>query len=333
VEEAIKVAEDRDTTPNVQIKVDTPSSAKEVQVSIPVAAINTVAESAAENLVIESNVGSVTLPSEVLASIAEQAGSGNVSVSVGEVDKETALTPGMQRAVGDNPVYDISILSRGENISEFGGGRISITLPYPLPAGRVPRGVIVYYLRDAGTLVGRPTIYDAATGTVTFTTDHLSKYVIGYDEAAAVEQSFTDVLTTDWFYGDVEFVTTHQPVLFNGTSSTTFSPYAPTTRGMLWAVLARLEGENISGADWLINAQTWAQTNGVSDGTMPNQPLTRNMIVTMLYRYAGIGKDGFSGEALAWAEELGIMTGGRPDDAATRAEVAAMLHRFVEKVQ
>ena len=59
----------------------------------------------------------------------------------------------------------------------------------------------------------------------------------------------------------------------------------------------------------------WAKAKGVSDGTNPNADITREQLVTMMYRYAGSPKaDG----------KL------NPQDNATRAEVAAILMRFCE---
>jgi uncharacterized repeat protein (TIGR02543 family) len=142
------------------------------------------------------------------------------------------------------------------------------------------------------------------------------------------ENPFTDVLEDDWFYEDVEFVATHEPMLFEGTGANTFSPNAAMTRAMLWTVLARLSGETITGVAWARDAQAWALEAGISDGTNSDQFVTRNQIVTMLYRFAGIGEDGYGGEALEWAAGLKIMNDGRPEDTAKRCEVAAILNRF-----
>ena len=50
-------------------------------------------------------------------------------------------------------------------------------------------------------------------------------------------RDFSDVAETDWFYGDVSFVTEKQ--LFNGTSTSTFSPDQTMERGMFVTVLGR----------------------------------------------------------------------------------------------
>ena len=95
----------------------------------------------------------------------------------------------------------------------------------------------------------------------------------------------------------------------------------------------------------------WAKTNGVSDGTNPNANITREQLVTMLYRYADVPEAGgtldafadadtvssYAVDAMRWAAANGIVNGshGRlnPQGNATRAQVAAMLMRFCEKME
>ena len=57
---------------------------------------------------------------------------------------------------------------------------------------------------------------------------------------AAVISDFSDVHSADWFYNSVSFVT--QNGMFNGTSTTSFSPNATMTRGMFVTVLGRYGG-------------------------------------------------------------------------------------------
>ena len=55
--------------------------------------------------------------------------------------------------------------------------------------------------------------------------------------AAATVSDFSDVQTGDWYYGAVSFVT--QNGMFNGSTTTTFSPNGTMTRGMFVTVLGR----------------------------------------------------------------------------------------------
>ena len=164
------------------------------------------------------------------------------------------------------------------------------------------------------------------------------------------------VSSSDWFADAVKYVS--DKGMMNGTGNGKFSPADSTTRGMLMTVIARYAGEDTTGSNpWYQKGMEWAKANGVSDGTEPNANITREQLVTMLYRYAkASGKDVSVGEdtnilsyadattvsqyaipAMQWACGAGIINGANgklnPQNNATRAEVAAILMRFCENVK
>jgi hypothetical protein len=113
---------------------------------------------------------------------------------------------------------------------------------------------------------------------------------------------------------------------------------------MFLTVLARMAGETIEGADWQSRAVAWAVTNGVSDGSDPDAPITREQIVTMLWRLCGRpeGRADLSGfadageisdwasEAMGWAVSVGLVQGRgdgilAPGAEAKRAEAAQII--------
>ena len=62
-----------------------------------------------------------------------------------------------------------------------------------------------------------------------------------------------------------------------------FAPNDTLTRAMVWTIIARAEGVDTSGgATWYAKAQDWVVGKGISDGTEPNAPITREQLVTML---------------------------------------------------
>ena len=65
-------------------------------------------------------------------------------------------------------------------------------------------------------------------------------FVCPISSSAAVVSDFSDVHAADWFYNSVSFVT--QNGMFNGTSTSTFSPDGTMTRGMFVTVLGRYGG-------------------------------------------------------------------------------------------
>ena len=170
---------------------------------------------------------------------------------------------------------------------------------------------------------------------------------------------FTDVKNTDWFSEYVEYVVFYD--YMNGTSATTFEPNSTCTRAMAATVLYRLEGSPVVykastfkdlTQDWYKNAIAWAQAEGVVngvDGTHfdPDGLLTREQLVTMIWRYAGSVKvegdnlnsfpdaknvSEYAKDAFNWAVKKGIINGkdGKldPQGNATRAEFAKIITVF-----
>lgn len=178
-------------------------------------------------------------------------------------------------------------------------------------------------------------------------------------------KQFTDV-QSGWYKESVDKATALG--LFSGTGANNFSPDAPMTRGMLATVLHRLSGtvgygvgtgnfSDVQNGSWYKDAVDWAQATGVVTGTgngfEPNKDITREQLVTMLYRYAQlIGADdgtsaniagfadsgsvsGYAQDAMRWAVARGFVSGvGNnrldPTGKATRAQVAAILTRFTD---
>ena len=160
---------------------------------------------------------------------------------------------------------------------------------------------------------------------------------------------FTDVAEGAWYYDAVSYV--YANGLMDGVSATEFNPDGNMTRAMVWAILARIDGETVTGENWIEIARTWAMAEGVSDGTDANGLITREQLATMLWRYAGEPESDYSlsaftdaasvsewaETAMSWAVENGLITGVTdntlvPQGSATRAQCAAILMRYVENI-
>ena len=180
--------------------------------------------------------------------------------------------------------------------------------------------------------------------------------------SAFAANSFTDVRSTDWFSDAVSYV--QERGLMSGTSATHFSPNEPTTRAMLVAVLYRAAGQpettgqssfaDVLARDYFANAVAWASENNIVTGYSrtrfgSNDPVSREQIATLLWRYAGSPSAGsaqnfsdrnqisdYAADAVNWARANGIVNG-RPGNRfdpkanATRAEVATILRNFLSQ--
>ena len=75
--------------------------------------------------------------------------------------------------------------------------------------------ITVWLIKDDGTIEPKNGVYNAATGCVEFTTEHLSQYLV-------VNFPFADVAENSWYYDSVSYA--YNNALFAGTSGTAFSP-------------------------------------------------------------------------------------------------------------
>lgn len=160
---------------------------------------------------------------------------------------------------------------------------------------------------------------------------------------------FTDVGDA-WYTESVAFV--YENGIMTGVSADSFAPTATTTRGMIVTMLARMEGVDTSASQpWYEAGRQWSVENGISDGTDMPGVITREQLVTMLYRYAqqkgydvSVGADltsfadaeavsAWAQDAMQWAVSVGLIQGNNgqlnPTGSASRAETAAILARFV----
>lgn len=158
---------------------------------------------------------------------------------------------------------------------------------------------------------------------------------------------FTDVAPGAWYYDAVAYVSENG--LMNGVDTGIFDPDGSLTRAMVWTTLARIEGADTEGGEtWYAKARDWAMETGVSDGTDAMGAITREQLVTMLWRSRGepvvdfllTARDAdsissWAYEAMRWAVSEGIIEGDEngfisPAATATRAQAAAIIMRFIE---
>lgn len=177
----------------------------------------------------------------------------------------------------------------------------------------------------------------------------------------AVAAPFTDV-TGGWYSEQVDYV--YEQGLMDGTSDTAFSPDMTLSRGMMLTILYRMAGKppvvgvnftDVEYGKWYSDAALWARQTGIAegsgDGTLGHaDPLTREQMAVMLYRYArqrgysirpGADLNGFADadkvsswakDAMSWAASAGLLQGAdgklNPGGYADRAQTAVVIARF-----
>ena len=184
--------------------------------------------------------------------------------------------------------------------------------------------------------------------------------------AAESDTGFSDVDGDAWYARAAVYCRDNG--LMSGTGDTTFSPDTNMTRAMLSTVLYRLAGSpsledenlgypfsDVPGDSWYADGVYWARLEGIVSGYGdnrfgPHDPVTREQLATILWRYAGSPDDrsevsfadeseisSWAAPAVDWTQANGYVDGvgdGRfaPGGTATRAQVAAILMRYTENL-
>ena len=186
------------------------------------------------------------------------------------------------------------------------------------------------------------------------------------DEGCPVH-AFTDLNARAWYHDGIHFAL--EEGIMNGYDGGIFAPGSATSRAMLVTMLWRMAGKPGGGdpvfADvpdgiWYAEAVGWAASAqlaaGYGDGRFgPDDPVTREQLATILYRYIRSMGGGFSEawsfepdftdfdrvadwayEAVCWMTMNGILQGTEnymllPQETATRAQVATILMRISEQ--
>lgn len=234
--------------------------------------------------------------------------------------------------------YDIDLI-----VGEGGEAKLSLT---NASAGST---ITVTATPDEGFKLDYITVDGERIDGTTFTMpNHDVTVRVYFTDGAALP--FTDVSAGAWYFDAVGYV--YVGGLMDGVSDTLFDPDGTMTRAMVWAILARVDGETVTGDGWIETAREWAVAEGVSDGENATDYVTREQFATMLWRYAGEPETDGSGvgvfddgetvsiwafDAMSWALNNGVITGVSDDallpaNTATRAQCAAMLMRFVEAI-
>lgn len=287
-------------------------------------------------------------------------GSGGGGSSGGDSSSVTAYPPtiskvehGKSSVSPSNPKY---------------GDTVTIT---PTPDEGYEVGDVVVKDRNGNKLE----VKDNGDGTFTFTqptgkvTVEVSFVLIACDGGPDCPgYSFADLNAHAWYHEAVDYVIRNS--LMNGYGNGMFGPNDTLSRAMLAQILYNQAGSvpvnylmqynDVSANTWYIEAVRWAASEGIISGYGngqfgPDDPITREQLVAMLYRYEqfkfGVAEtwipqltytdvaeiSDWAYDAMGWGTMNGIIEGKGnnildPKGKATRAEAASMLMRFLSRM-
>ncbi len=196
-------------------------------------------------------------------------------------------------------------------------------------------------------------VTDNGDGTYSFTMP--ASKVITTGKFAHISDYYEDVGASSWYLDAVGYAVAKD--LMKGTGEHMFSPADTIDRAQVMTILARRAGVDTDSGDpdpWYAKGLAWAVEQGISDGAEPETLITREQLVTLLYRLEGRPEADLSvlenysdasdihdwedfPAAMAWAVQSGILQGdgtGRliPLRNATRAEAAQLLMMYCRDI-
>ncbi len=347
------------------IKIDIASTSKtnNIEVAIPRTSFNNIVNDTDATMKIEHDMISLAFDSKTLETINQSGASGDVSISVETVDKESLPEEILEKLANmDIPVFDFTVKKGNEQVSDFHGGKVKVSIPYTLKENQQTNAIVVYFLNDNGELEKVKGRYNPDTGNVDFETNHFSKYLIGYNHI-----SFDDTKVSDWFYNAVTFIAARE--ITNGTSETTFSPNKTIVRAEFVTLLVRyfeLTSENllnyndVKPEEWFAESVRIAKGNNILpdiyvDEFEPYKAITREEMMYILHKVIieteiiiedkeiaissfkdieTISEYAFTGAEYLVSRDIihGYNEKINPADTATRAEVAMMLYNVISVI-
>ena len=286
-----------------------------------------------------------------------------------KIEKDTTFTAVWSYTPPANPNYKITIgdMENGTVTANPTAAKAGATVTLtPVP----DEGYALSTLTVTDRFGNAVRVTENSDGTYTFTMPNGQVTVTAtfVETEAPVDEPFVDVAEGDWFYDAVVYA--YQNELMDGVGGNRFAPNSETTRAQLVTILYRLEGQPAVSGDlpftdvetgiWYTDAILWAAQNNIVNGVndtefAPGDEITRQQLVTILYRYAeakgydvsasadlsgypdaGQVQD-YAQPAMAWAVAENIIQGMedgtlKPAGNASRAQIATILMRFCEDV-
>ena len=339
---------------------------EKLDVTIFLADLARIASQTDAGLALTSSFASITFDGRALETIAGANSGGDVLISASLVDKNT-LSDKDRETIKDRPVYDFSVFNSGIQVTNFKGGKATVSVPYTLQPGENPESVVIYYLADNSSLITLRGRYDAESGFVVFTTTHFSNFVIGYNPV-----NFNDIATDAWYKNAVGFIAARG--ITSGIGNNMFGPEAKLTRAQFVVLLMNAyqistqnqgessQIENFSDAgntyytDYLLTAKALGIVNGIGNNLFdPEKEITRQEMFVVLYNALKVIDEvpvyvnntqlssfndadkiaSWANEALSSFVKTGTVGGYNnnlyPTATTTRAEIAQVLYNVLSK--
>ena len=347
---------------SIEIDLTKEETVTKIQITGELAAA--IGEKSTDGMTIHLKNGGLTLDRKTLETIAGAAkDDGTVEIRLEPAEWKALLPVQKDLLPAGSITWNVSVTVMPKNGIEemihMLGGAATVTVPYELKEDETAENVAVYYIADDGTVEKLESSYDTERLAAVFETEHFSTFAVVHEYS----KKFNDVNLGSWYYEAIN--TALKEKWFSGVSDTEFQPDETMTRAMLVTVLYNLSESNstkthtgfadVDPNAWYAKAVAWAAENKIVEGYdglfHPNDPVTRQQMASILYRYdlwAGNVPSvhgnltkftdadsvaAWAKNAMIWATDAGLIRGAgdgmlMPNGNATRAQVAVILKNY-----
>ncbi|KUO51156.1 MAG: hypothetical protein APF76_16835 [Desulfitibacter sp. BRH_c19] len=315
-------------------------------------------------LTFSTDPGSITIGDNMLSGISETEGK-ETCITIGEGNK-SHLPDEIKAAIGERPLVQLTLTVDGEQTQwNNPEAPVMVAIPY-IPTEeelKDPEHITIWYIDGEGNVVEVPSgRYDPATGLVTFTTTHFSKYAVVY-----VTKTFEDLESVAWAEKQIEVLASKG--ILKGTLEKEYAPQTNITRADFLYFFVRTLGvdakvdenfDDISEDAYYYKeiaiAKKLGITNGIGNNKFnPNESITRQDMMTLTERalrmlkkleQQGTASDlekfvdqssiaAYAVDSVASVVKEGLIVGSadkiNPLGNTTRAETAVFLYRIYNK--
>jgi uncharacterized protein YjdB len=317
----------------------------------------------AARIKLDTAAGTITAPGNMFRN--EDVKGSTIQITVGVADK-ACLAGELKQSTGSRPVIELKASSGGNDLKwNNPEAPVTVSIDYTPTEEELadPEHITVWRIDDSGKAVAVPSgRYDAAAGTVTYTTVYLGKYAVVY-----VDKTFTDIGGYSWAKNAIEVMAAKG--IINGTSEKAYSPEKSIRRADFILMLVKTLGlsakvddnfDDVEQGSYYYEAIGTAKklgiTGGVGDNKFnPSGYISRQDMMVLVERAlkaagkqvsAGSAADlanykdnsdisGYAETAISALVREGIIKGNgnkiNPKNQLTRAEAAAVIYKLYYK--
>lgn len=246
-----------------------------------------------KRIVMETGIGTVTLPGNMLSANGEY-DTGNVVISIKQADT-SGMDEGLLALIGNRPVIELKMMSGGNTISWSNPeAPVTVSIPYTPNEQELsdPEHITIWFIDGEGNVVEVPSgRYDPETGMVTFSTTHFSLFAVVY-----VTKTFEDLESVAWAGKPIEVLASKGVV--KGISEKEYAPQSDILRAdFLYSLVRTLNidtftddnFEDIRHDSYYYKEIAIAKKLGITNGTgnnkfSPDESITRQDMMVLTER-------------------------------------------------